>query len=299
MAKVTAAVIPAAGFGTRFLPITKGVSKEMLPIIDLPTIELVAQEAVDAGVKEIIIVISSHKEDIIRYFTRSPRYEYFLKKRGKERLLPVLRRGQKMAKIRFAYQKEQKGLGHAVYCARKLVGNRPFAVLLGDDVVLGRPPAIKQLIDCYNRRRTCVVGVQKVPLEVINKYGSIKFDKHEGREYEVLDFVEKPEPQDAPSDMASLGRYVLTPEIFKVLKNLRPGAGGELQLTDAIKEMIAIQGVYAYDFAGRRYDVGTQKGFVELTIDRALERDDIKDDIKRYIRQKAREIENDEHEKTI
>ncbi|MDD2433790.1 MAG: UTP--glucose-1-phosphate uridylyltransferase [Bacilli bacterium] len=287
--KIKKAVIPAAGYGTRFLPITKAVSKEMLPIIDVPTIELIIDEAVRAGIKEIIIVISKHKQDIVEYFTRNAKMENFVKEHGKEQLVAVLRHSQKLAKITFVYQKTQKGLGDAILAAEKAVGNEPFAVLLGDDVVMGGVPAIKQLIDCYNEYHTSVVGVQKVPLKVINKYGAIKYSKHKGATYFVEDFIEKPDPSVAPSRVASLGRYVLTPEIFAAIKQTEPGVGGEIQLTDAIKSLITTQGVCAYEFSGTRYDVGTQLGFVELTIDQALKRADIGQDIKKKLKKKVEE----------
>ena len=289
MKQVRKAVIPAAGFGTRFLPITKGISKEMLPIIDIPTVELIIDEAVAAGIKEVILVIAEHKQDIINYFKRNPVYEKFVIKHHKENLIAVLRHSEKLVKISFAYQKEQKGLGHAILCAEKLVGQEPFAVLLGDDVVIGKTPAIGQLMACYQTHQCSVVGVQKVAKAVVNKYGVIAYTKHHDREYEVQDMVEKPDPKVAPSDKAILGRYVLTSEIFKVLKKQKPGVGGEIQLTDAIQALIAKEGVYAYEFEGRRYDVGTQLGYVELTLDQALTRADIAKDVKAYLKQKAKE----------
>ncbi len=290
MKQVKKAIIPAAGFGTRFLPITKGISKEMLPIIDVPTIELIIQEAVAAGISEILLIINEHKQDIINYFRRNQAYEEFVIKNHKEQLLEVLRHSEKLATIKFVYQVEQKGLGHAVLMAKDFVGNEPFAVLLGDDLVVSSHPAIAQLIEAYNKYNCSVVGVQKVAKSAVNKYGIIAYDIQLERAYRLTGMVEKPTPEKAPSSIASLGRYVLTPEIFDVLEHQTPGVGGEIQLTDAILNLMQQKDVYAYDFEGERYDVGTQFGYVKAILDFALTRADLKDDVKKYLKEKGEEI---------
>lgn len=290
MKQVKKAIIPAAGFGTRFLPITKGISKEMLPIIDVPTIELIIQEAVAAGISEILLIINEHKQDIINYFRRNQAYEEFVIKNHKEQLLEVLRHSEKLATIKFVYQVEQKGLGHAVLMAKDFVGNEPFAVLLGDDLVVSSHPAIAQLIEAYNKYHCSVVGVQKVAKSAVNKYGIIAYDIQLERAYRLTGMVEKPTPEKAPSSIASLGRYVLTPEIFDVLEHQTPGVGGEIQLTDAILNLMQQKDVYAYDFEGERYDVGTQFGYVKAILDFALTRADLKDDVKKYLKEKGEEI---------
>ena len=289
------AIIPAAGLGTRFLPATKAIPKEMLPIVDIPTIQYIIQEAVDSGIEEILIITNSNKHCMENHFDRSYELEERLKQSNKEEEYKEICDIANMANIYYVRQKEPKGLGHAILCAKSFVGNEPFAVLLGDDIVVHEDgePALKQLIQVYNACHASVVGVQTVPHEVVNKYGIIEASKSVkpvGRRVKVSDLVEKPSLEDAPSDMAILGRYVLTPEIFEILENQEPGKGGEIQLTDAIKQLLISQAVYAYDFEGVRYDVGDKFGFIKATIDFALKRDEVSDQLKAYIKELAKEV---------
>lgn len=285
--KVRKAVIPAAGYGTRFLPATKSMPKEMLPIIDKPTIQYIVEEAVASGIEEILIITNSQKSSIENHFDRSWELEGFLKNRNKVEDLELVKKVSNIANIYSVRQKEQRGLGHAILCAKAFVGDEPFTVLLGDDIVYNQgKPATKQLTDFYEKTQSTIVGVQEVEYDELNKYGIVK-PKNEF-EYvkdscEICDMVEKPNPKDAPSRYAVLGRYVLTPKIFELLEDQEEGVGGEIQLTDAIKRLIEFEKVYAYEFEGKRYDVGTKKGFIEATIDFALMREDLKEDVKDLI----------------
>lgn len=289
--KVRKAVIPAAGYGTRFLPATKSQPKEMLPIIDKPTIQWIVEEAVAAGIEEILIITNHQKAAIENHFDRSLELEYFLEKHNKQEELALIKNISNLANVYSVRQKEQKGLGHAILCAKSFVGNEPFAILLGDDIVVNKYPAIKQLCDLYDEKQASIVGVQEVVPEDVSKYGIVKpidnMDK-ENKLSEVIDMIEKPKMADAPSRMAVLGRYVLTPEIFDLLENQTPGSGGEIQLTDAIKRLIGTQKVYAYYFEGRRYDVGNKLGFLEATIDFALARPDLKDEFMELLKKKVK-----------
>lgn len=287
--KVKKAIIPAAGLGTRFLPATKALAKEMLPIVDTPTIQYIIQEAVDSGIEEILIITNSNKHAMENHFDRSYELEARLSESGKMEQVKMIQDIADMANIYYIRQKEPKGLGHAVLCAKSFIGDEPFAVLLGDDVVVNdAKPALKQLIDAYVYKEASVVGVQTVEHGEIDKYGIVSPSKSYQREcggrlVKLNDMVEKPNVDEAPSDMAVLGRYVLTPKIFELLENQEKGAGGEIQLTDAIKRLMDIQAVYAYDFEGIRYDVGDKFGFIKATIDFALNRDDLKDEVQKYI----------------
>ena len=288
MKKITKAIIPAAGFGTRFLPVTKAVAKEMLPIIDKPTIQVIVEEAVAAGIKEIIIVINDYKPEIKNYFSKNQELEKFLSQRHKQDLIKQIRSVEKLAKIKYVVQTEQKGLGHAILTAKKLIGkDEPFAVLLGDDVMVNQKgkPVIKQLIDVFNQKQTTILGVQKVKKEDVSKYGVISFSKKQGRVYQVTGMIEKPELKQAPSDIAILGRYVLTSDIFKLLESQKPGKGGEIQLTDAILRLLNHREIFAYDFEGHRFDLGNRAGFVKATISFALQREDLKNEIKKYLKE--------------
>ena len=291
MKKITKAIIPAAGFGTRFLPVTKAVAKEMLPIIDKPTIQVIVEEAVAAGIKEIIIVINDYKPEIKNYFSKNQELEKFLSQRHKQDLIKQIRSVEKLAKIKYVVQTEQKGLGHAILTAKKLIGkDEPFAVLLGDDVMVNQKgkPVIKQLIDIFNQKQTTILGVQKVKKEDVSKYGVISFSKKQGRVYQVTGMIEKPELKQAPSDIAILGRYVLTSDIFKLLESQKPGKGGEIQLTDAILRLLNHREIFAYDFEGHRFDLGNRAGFVKATISFALQREDLKNEIKKYLKEIVR-----------
>lgn len=275
MNKVKKAIIPAAGLGTRFLPATKAMPKEMLPIVDKPTIQYIVEEAISSGIEDIIIVTGKGKRAIEDHFDHAFELEHNLFSKGKFDLLDEVRRSSNVA-IHYIRQKEAKGLGHAVWCARNFIGNEPFAVLLGDDIVQSQVPCVKQLIEQYERTDRSVIGVQSVKEDQTDRYGIVdpleKFD----RLYQVRRFVEKPNKGQAPSNLAIMGRYILTPEIFDYLENQEEGAGGEIQLTDAIQRLNESQGVYAYDFEGIRYDVGEKLGFITTTLDFALRNEELR-----------------------
>lgn len=271
MKKVRKAIIPAAGLGTRFLPATKAMPKEMLPIVDKPTIQYIVEEAVESGIEDIIIVTGKGKRAIEDHFDNAWELEQNLAEKGKFDLLDKVRYSSNLANIHYIRQKEPLGLGHAVWCARNFIGDEPFAVLLGDDIVQNDPPCLKQLIDQYEKTRSSVIGVQEVPENETHRYGVIAPASQEGRRYQVETFVEKPAPGTAPSNLAIIGRYLLTPEIFMFLDKQEKGAGGEIQLTDAIQQLNQIQRVFAYQFEGKRYDVGEKLGFIQTTIEFALQ----------------------------
>ena len=287
------AVIPAAGLGTRFLPATKAQPKEMLPIVDKPTIQYIVEEAVASGIEEILIITSGQKRSIEDHFDKSYELEDILRKKGKTDLLKLVEDVSNMVNIHYIRQKEAKGLGHAILCAKVFIKDEPFAVLLGDDVVINKEgdPALKQLINQYTKVEASVVGVQTVPPEDVNKYGIVEVSKsHEaiGKLYPLSNMIEKPNINEAPSRLAVLGRYVLTPEIFGMLETQAPGSGNEIQLTDAIKRLMRKQAVYAYDFVGERYDVGDKFGFIKATVDFALEREDLHEQVMNYLKEKVK-----------
>ncbi|HHV6109140.1 TPA: UTP--glucose-1-phosphate uridylyltransferase GalU [Staphylococcus aureus] len=285
MKKIKKAIIPAAGLGTRFLPATKAMPKEMLPILDKPTIQYIVEEAARAGIEDIIIVTGRHKRAIEDHFDSQKELEMVLKEKGKSELLEKVQYSTELANIFYVRQKEQKGLGHAISSARQFIGNEPFAVLLGDDIVESEVPAVKQLIDVYEETGDSVIGVQEVPEADTHRYGIIDPLTKNGRQYEVKKFVEKPAQGTAPSNLAIMGRYVLTPEIFDYLKTQKEGAGNEIQLTDAIERMNNDNQVYAYDFEGERYDVGEKLGFVKTTIEYALKDDSMREELTRFIKE--------------
>ncbi|HFJ5023130.1 TPA: UTP--glucose-1-phosphate uridylyltransferase GalU [Staphylococcus aureus] len=285
MKKIKKAIIPAAGLGTRFLPATKAMPKEMLPILDKPTIQYIIEEAARAGIEDIIIVTGRHKRAIEDHFDSQKELEMVLKEKGKSELLEKVQYSTELANIFYVRQKEQKGLGHAISSARQFIGNEPFAVLLGDDIVESEVPAVKQLIDVYEETGDSVIGVQEVPEADTHRYGIIDPLTKNGRQYEVKKFVEKPAQGTAPSNLAIMGRYVLTPEIFDYLKTQKEGAGNEIQLTDAIERMNNDNQVYAYDFEGERYDVGEKLGFVKTTIEYALKDDSMREELTRFIKE--------------
>ncbi|HDJ2006100.1 TPA: UTP--glucose-1-phosphate uridylyltransferase GalU [Staphylococcus aureus] len=284
MKKIKKAIIPAAGLGTRFLPATKAMPKEMLPILDKPTIQYIVEEAARAGIEDIIIVTGRHKRAIEDHFDSQKELEMVLKEKGKSELLEKVQYSTELANIFYVRQKEQKGLGHAISSARQFIGNEPFAVLLGDDIVESEVPAVKQLIDVYEETGHSVIGVQEVPEADTHRYGIIDPLTKNGRQYEVKKFVEKPAQGTAPSNLAIMGRYVLTPEIFDYLKTQKEGAGNEIQLTDAIERMNNDNQVYAYDFEGERYDVGEKLSFVKTTIEYALKDDSMREELTRFIK---------------
>nr|WP_288701436.1 UTP--glucose-1-phosphate uridylyltransferase GalU [uncultured Romboutsia sp.] len=269
--KIRKAIIPAAGLGTRFLPATKAQPKEMLPIVDKPTLQYIIEECVASGIEEILIITGRNKKSIEDHFDRSVELEMELEKAGKQEMLEMVREISDMVNVHFIRQKQPRGLGHAILCAKTFVGNEPFAVLLGDDVVYNeQKPCLKQLIDCYGEYKTSVLGVQTVEPQDVNKYGIVGGLHIEDRVYKVKELVEKPYVEESPSNVAILGRYVITPKIFEILENTAPGKGNEIQLTDALLKLIEHEAMYAYDFEGRRYDVGDKLGFLEATVEYAL-----------------------------
>lgn len=282
--QIKKAIIPAAGLGTRFLPATKAMPKEMLPILDKPTIQYIVEEASRAGIEDIIIVTGKHKRAIEDHFDNQKELEMVLEDKGKTELLEKVQYSTELANIFYVRQKEQKGLGHAIYSARQFIGDEPFAVLLGDDIVESDTPAIKQLMEVYEETGNSVIGVQEVPESDTHRYGVIDPSAKEGSRYEVRQFVEKPKQGTAPSNLAIMGRYVLTPEIFDYLETQEKGAGNEIQLTDAIERMNSKQQVYAYDFEGNRYDVGEKLGFVKTTIEYALKDPKMKEELVTFIK---------------
>lgn len=292
MREIRKAIIPAAGLGTRFLPATKAQPKEMLPIVDKPTIQLIVEEAVQSGIEDIIIVIGRNKQAIEDHFDRSIELETFLEKKAKTELLNLVRDIAQMADIYYVRQKEALGLGHAIYSARKFIGNEPFAVLLGDDIIYSKVPVLRQMVNQYKLSGASILGVQEVPLQDTDKYGIVDGEKLSDRLYRAKNMVEKPRPEDAPpTRLAIMGRYILNPEIFDILSVLPPGKGGEIQLTDGIKELSRSQEIIAYEFEGRRYDVGDKLGFVEATIEYALRQKDLSEDLMNYLRVLVRKAE--------
>ncbi|MGI2294930.1 UTP--glucose-1-phosphate uridylyltransferase GalU [Paenibacillus sp. GXUN7292] len=282
--KVRKAIIPAAGLGTRFLPATKAMPKEMLPIVDKPTIQYIVEEAIESGIEDIIIVTGKGKRAIEDHFDNSFELEQNLLEKGKLELLNEVQKSSKMVDIHYIRQKEAKGLGHAVWCARKFIGNEPFAVLLGDDIVQAEKPCLKQMIDQYDRYRSSIIGVQSVPYDEVSRYGIVAGKEIHERLYSVSNLVEKPKKEEAPTNIAIMGRYILSQKIFDILGNQKPGAGGEIQLTDAIAELNRSEAIYAYDFEGTRYDVGEKLGFIKTTLEFALQRDELREDLLEYLR---------------
>ncbi|MEH7545759.1 UTP--glucose-1-phosphate uridylyltransferase GalU [Neobacillus vireti] len=281
--KVRKAIIPAAGLGTRFLPATKAMPKEMLPIVDKPTIQYIVEEAVESGIEDIIIVTGKGKRSIEDHFDHSFELEQNLLEKGKIELLNEVQKSSKLVDIHYIRQKEPKGLGHAIWCARKFIGDEPFAVLLGDDIVQAKTPCLKQLIDRYDRYNASVLGVQTVPSCDVSRYGIVDGTTVCNRFYSVKSLVEKPKQDEAPSNLAILGRYILSSRIFKILSEQKTGAGGEIQLTDAIATLNQYEAVYAYHFEGKRYDVGEKMGFIQTSIEFALQRKDLRNQLLDYL----------------
>ncbi|KMY51897.1 UTP--glucose-1-phosphate uridylyltransferase GalU [Peribacillus loiseleuriae] len=281
--KVKKAIIPAAGLGTRFLPATKAMPKEMLPIVDKPTIQYIIEEAVESGIEDIIIVTGKGKRAIEDHFDHSFELEHHLLEKGKFDLLDKVQKPSKLVDIHYIRQKEPRGLGHAIWCARKFIGNEPFAVLLGDDIVKAEKPCLKQMIEQYERHNSSVIGVQHVEDDEVSRYGIVDGTMIGERFYNVNSLVEKPKKEEAPSNLAILGRYILSPKIFEILSKQEPGAGGEIQLTDAIAELNKYEAVYAYDFEGVRYDVGEKMGFIKTTIEFALQHPELKNEVLDYL----------------
>lgn len=282
--KIRKAVVTAAGWGTRFLPATKAQPKEMLPLVDKPIIQYVIEEAAASGIKHIIIVTALGKRAIEDHFDRSVELELALKKKGDGELLKKVQRISELADICYIRQKEQLGLGHAILVTKDLIGDEPFAIFLPDDIIEAKVPAMKQMIEVYNRYQHSVIAVEPVAKEDTKAYGIIKPKQVEDRVYQVQSLVEKPEPQDAPSNLAIVGRYILTPEIFGMLEKTAPGKGGEIQLTDGLRLLLEKQPIYAYQFEGIRYDTGTPLGFLKASVEFALRRPDIGHNFKEYLR---------------
>lgn len=277
------AVIPAAGMGTRFLPATKAQPKEMLPIVDKPTIQYVIEEAAAAGIEDILIITGRNKRAIEDHFDRSIELEIMLKEKEKYDELKKLQEISDLANIFYIRQKEPLGLGHAVLCARQFIGDEPFAVLLGDDVVHAAVPCIAQMVEVYDRKKNTVLGVQQVGWDNVHKYGIVDAGGDTGSLVRVAQLTEKPSRSEAKSDLAVLGRYIIDPEIFSILEDTTPGSGGEIQLTDALNTLSRQQPVWAYTFKGRRYDVGDRLGFLEATIEYALRREDLARDMQVFL----------------
>ena len=273
--KVRKAVIPTAGFGTRFLPATRSVPKVMLPILDKPSVQYAVEEAVEAGIEHVVFVLSRGQEAVGTYFHRIPDLELALERRGDEALLRSMVAISEMADISYVQQHEQMGLGHAILTARKVVGDEPFAVFLPDDVIWGDAPTIGEMIDVFDRLGGSVIAVREVPDEMVPKLGIVDATQTDGRVYQVARLVEKPSLAEAPSNLAIIGRYVLTPRVFETLQKTQPGAIGEIQLTDAIAKLLATQKVHAYRFPGAHFDVGTPLGLLKASVHAALARDDM------------------------
>lgn len=282
--KVRKAIIPAAGLGTRFLPATKAMPKEMLPIVDKPTIQYIVEEAVESGIEDIIIVTGKGKRAIEDHFDNSFELEQNLFEKQKFELLSEVQKSSKVD-IHYIRQKEARGLGHAIWCARKFIGNEPFAVLLGDDIVTAEKPCLMQMMEQYDRYRASIIGVKRVTDEEVSRYGIVDGKAIAERFYNVSNLVEKPKLENAPSNLAIMGRYILSPRIFEILENQEPGAGGEIQLTDAIAQLNRHEAVYAYEFEGTRYDVGEKMGFIQTTIEFALQREELRHNLLEYLTQ--------------
>ncbi|URZ87145.1 UTP--glucose-1-phosphate uridylyltransferase GalU [Floricoccus penangensis] len=297
--KVRKAIIPAAGLGTRFLPATKAIAKEMLPIVDKPTIQFIVEEALASGIEDILIVTGKAKRPIEDHFDSNIELEMNLKEKGKDELLKLVEETTDI-NLHFIRQSHPKGLGHAVLQAKAFVGDEPFVVMLGDDLMEDKVPLTKQLINDYDEVHASTIAVMKVPHQEVDKYGVIAPEGQvEDGLYNVANFVEKPAVEEAPSDLAIIGRYLLTPEIFHILETQEPGAGNEIQLTDAIERLNKTQRVFAREFKGKRYDVGDKFGFVETTIEYGLKHPQIKDDLKKYIIELGKELEGPTPKKEI
>jgi UTP--glucose-1-phosphate uridylyltransferase len=284
------AVIPAAGFGTRFLPATKSQPKEMLPIVDTPVIQYVVEEAVTSGITDILMVIGKGKRAIEEHFDRNFQLENQLSENGKQAELRAIQRISELANIHFVWQKELKGLGDAVQCAKDHVNNESFVVLLGDTVIDANVPATRQLLDVFDNYEESVVLLEEVEQSKISRYGVIDGKQINSALYQIKDFIEKPNPNEAPSNLVIAGRYILTPHIFEFLCQIKPGKGNEIQLTDALRLMVRNQEIYGLKLNGKRCDIGNKEGFIKTNVEFALKRDDMAEQIRTYIKQLAKEI---------
>lgn len=281
--KIRKAIIPAAGLGTRFLPATKSLPKEMLPIVDKPTIQYIVEEAVASGITDILIITGRNKRSIEDHFDKSVELEIELEKSNKQDYLDTIRKISNMAKIHYVRQIEPRGLGHAISCGRTFVGDEPFAILLGDDIVDSDIPCLSQLISCFNKYGSTILGVQPVNKNEVNKYGIVSGNKISEDVIRISEMVEKPEIDQALSNIAVLGRYIVTPRIFEILESVKPGKNGEIQLTDALKELANVEEVYALQFKGKRYDVGDHLGFLQANIEFALKDMRFKESFSKYL----------------
>ena len=281
--RIKKAVIPAAGLGVRFLPATKAIPKEMIPIVDKPTIQYIIEEAVSSGIEDILIITSRHKKAIEDHFDRFVSLEDHLRGKGKHDLLRIVEETGGIAEIHYVRQGIPRGLGHAIYCARRFVGSEPFAVLLGDDIVRSQVPCLKQMIDLYEEVQTTVIGVKEVSQAEVSKYGILDAELVKENIYRVRDLVEKPAPEAAPSRLAIMGRYIIEPEVFNILFCTEPGAGDEIQLTDALKELARQKNMYGLVFEGQRYDVGDKLGYLKATVEFALGRPDLEQPFRAYL----------------
>ncbi|MFZ5596398.1 MAG: UTP--glucose-1-phosphate uridylyltransferase GalU [Bacillota bacterium] len=281
--KIRKAVIPAAGLGVRFLPATKAQPKEMLPIVDKPTIQYIVEEAVNSGIEDILFITGRQKRALEDHFDRSLELETMLTAKGKMEMLEMVRGIGEMADIHYVRQKEPRGLGHAVYCARKFIGDEPFAVLLGDDIVRSRVPCLRQLMDLYEETGASVIAVQEVPPGDVDKYGIIEAEMVRDNVFKISNLVEKPPVGSAPSRLAVMGRYIITPGIFDILSRTGPGAGGEIQLTDALRVLCREEPMYGLSFRGRRYDVGDKLGYLKAMVEFALARPDLAEQFREYL----------------
>jgi UTP--glucose-1-phosphate uridylyltransferase len=290
--QVKKAVFPVAGLGTRFLPATKSSPKEMLPLIDKPLVQYVVEEAVAAGIEQILFVTGRGKRALEDHFDISFELEALLQEKGKDKAFQEVREIAEMVNIFYVRQKQALGLGHAILCAREFIGNEPFAVLLGDDIIDAEKPCLAQLLDVYRKYQGTVLGLERVPMENISSYGCVKASQISDKVFEVVDMVEKPKREEAPSDLAIIGRYVLTPDIFPILEKQKPGKGGEIQLTDAIRKMLKEKAVYGCLFEGIRHDCGDKLGFLKATVDLALKREEFNNEFRTFLRQRLAELDN-------
>lgn len=287
--RIKKAIIPAAGMGTRFLPATKAQPKEMLPIVDKPAIQYIVEEAIESGIEDIIIVTGRNKRAIEDHFDKSVELEMMLEENGKHELLRIVQTVSNLVDVHYIRQKQPLGLGHAVLTARKFIGNEPFGLLLGDDIIASEPPCLQQMMEMYEQADTSVIAVQEVPWSDVNKYGIISpADENRGIQY-ISDLVEKPDRDQAPSNMAVIGRYVIEPGIFDILEKQPPGRGGEIQLTDALRVLNAEKKMAAFRINGQRYDTGDKMGYIEATIEFALKRPDLSPQLKDYLNNLVRQ----------
>jgi len=287
---VRKAIFPVAGRGTRFLPATKAQPKEMLPIVDKPTVQYGVEEAMDSGIESIIMVTGRNKRAMEDHFDIAYELEEELRKSGKTDLLKLVQDISGMVDIHYIRQKESRGLGHAILCARTFIDDEPFAVLLPDDLIVSDVPCLKQLINVYNEYKTTVIAIQKVPHEDVSKYGIVSCKQVDDKVYKINDLIEKPEPDKAPSDMAIIGRYIITPSIFEHIEKTEPGKAKEIQLTDALKSLMHNEAMYAYEFEGKRYDVGDRLGFLQANVEFALNRDDLREEFSKYLKEIAKTL---------